>query len=175
MEQLVRNIFFTGWWIILKYPASSSVLLLNYMSLLKIWFFSCLFHCYREKHCGFAIESCGVSFLGEKKGAVLLCKSECCLKEWDGMCTLWLDCGLTDKEKPAYCTEGQLLLSENDFLGTVEDGGPIQPNSQSVILAHIYRGEIPIATQWDHQQQRVGIAGRGAPQLHLFFQKFETF
>lgn len=36
MEQLVRNIFCIGKWIILKYPDSSSVLLLNYMSLLKI-------------------------------------------------------------------------------------------------------------------------------------------
>lgn len=35
MEQLVKNVFCIGWWIILKYPVSSFVLLLNYMFLLK--------------------------------------------------------------------------------------------------------------------------------------------
>lgn len=33
----------------------------------------------------FAVKSYGVPFLGKKKGVVLLCKSECCVKEWDGM------------------------------------------------------------------------------------------
>lgn len=49
----------------------------------------------------------------------------------------------------------------------MEAGGPIQSDSQT--LAHTYIGEIPVATQWDHGEQRVGIAGREAPRLHLFF------
>lgn len=57
----------------------------------------------------------------------------------------------------------------------MEAGDPIQSDSQFLILAHICIGEIPTATQWDHEQQRVGIAGRGAPKLPLLLQKPETF
>lgn len=35
----------------------------------------------------------------------------------------------------------------------MEAGGPIQPDSQFVLLAHIYAGKIPIATQRHHEQQ----------------------
>lgn len=57
----------------------------------------------------------------------------------------------------------------------MEAGGTIQSDNTFVLLDEICMGEIAIATRGDHEGQRVGNAGRGAPKLHSIFQTFETF